>query len=134
MAHSVNTIGDVIKIKGSTITTIAPEKSLEVAARIMAKVKVGAILVCKEKFSIVGLLSERDIIRAMAQHGESAASMKISELIARKLKTCSTKDLVHDVIRTMHKGRFRHMPVIEDSTLKGFVSIGDLLTYELGME
>jgi CBS domain-containing protein len=79
-------------------------------------------------------MSERDIIRAMARHGEIAASKKISEFMARKLKTYSTKDLVHDVIRTMHKGRFRHMPVIEDSTLKGFVSVGGLLTYELGME
>ena len=133
MARPDNTIGDVIKAKGSTITILAPDNTVETAARTMAKNKVGAILICTGKYAIVGLLSERDVIRAMAQHGEKSASMELSEFMAPRLKTCSMKDLVDDVIRVMHKGRFRHMPVVEDNRLKGFVSIGDLLTFELGM-
>jgi predicted transcriptional regulator len=86
------------------------------------------------KYSIVDLLPEKDIIRAMAQHGQGSASMEISKFIAPRLKIFSMKDRVHDVIRAMHKRRFRHMSVIENAKPKGFVSIGDLLTCELGME
>ena len=126
-----NTIGHILETKGGGIVTTGPETSLQGAARLLAEKRIGVVLVCTENHNIVGLLSERDIIRAVGEYGEQAAAMPVAEFMSRKLKTCSPQKHPFDVIRAMHDGQFRHMPVVENGALKGLVSAGDLLTYLL---
>lgn len=124
-------IGQILEKKGGGIVTANADTSLEAAAKLLAEKKIGVVLVCDENRQIVGLLSERDIIKAVGEHGGDAAGMKVDAFMSRRLKTCSPQDHPHDVVRTMHDGRFRHMPVVDNGNLKGLVSIGDLLTFLL---
>ena len=131
MVRLDNTIGGILETKGGGIITTGPETSVQEAARLLAEKKIGVVLVCTENHNLVGLLSERDIIRAFGEHGEQAAAMPVAEFMSRNLKMCSPQNHPFDVIREMHDGRFRHMPVVENGVLKGLVSAGDLLTFLL---
>ena len=125
------TIAQILENKGGGVVSVDSDASLEAAAKLLAEKRIGIVLVCDDNRQIVGLLSERDIIRAFGEHGGDAAEMQVHDFMSRQLKTCSPQDHPHDVVRTMHDGRFRHMPVVEGGNLKGLVSIGDLLTFLL---
>ncbi|MDP7667734.1 MAG: CBS domain-containing protein [Rhodospirillales bacterium] len=124
-------IGQILEKKGGGIVTANADTLLEAAAKLLTNKKIGVVLVCDENRKIVGLLSERDIIKAVGEHGGDAAGMKVNAFMSQRLKTCSPQDHPYDVVRTMHDEQFRHMPVVESGNLKGLVSIGDLLTFLL---
>jgi CBS domain-containing protein len=93
--------------------------------------KIGIIVISEDGKSADGILSERDIVRELGRRGASCMTDLLSEVMTTKLITCGLSDQVDDVLQQMTDGRFRHMPVVEDGTLVGLISIGDVVKAKL---
>ena len=110
---------------------LPPESNALAAAQVLGDKNIGLVVVSDNDSDMLGVLSERDIIHALAKHGESALGMKVEELMTRDVQTCRMRDDLLDVISTMSEMRFRHMPVVENGELKGLVSSTDIFKYFL---
>ena len=125
-------VSDILTNKGRpAVITIGPDEAMEAAARLLHIKHIGALIVCGDDGAIVGVLSERDIARAIAVKGSASLAMKLREFMTAEVVSCKTTDSIADVMKTMSAGRFRHMPVIEEDRLKGMVSIGDVVKHRL---
>ncbi len=124
-------VEDIIRIKGGDVLVIGAETPVIEAARLMAAKKIGILAVCYVGQRLAGVLSERDIVRAFAEHAERIARMKIDEVYVREVVTCGLQDDPRTVMQTMTERGFRHMPVVEHGVLKGMVSSRDILKYFL---
>jgi CBS domain-containing protein len=111
------------------LAMLSPSAKIRDATSIMAQRNVGMILVCDTNGGLVGVLSERDIIRGLAEAQSTALELEVSELMTANPATCTPQDLAKDVIRRMRDGRFRHMPVVEDGIAVGMVSTSDVLRF-----
>ncbi len=120
------TVERVLKGKGSEVVSVAPGDGVEKAAQILAERGIGAIL-AMDGDRIAGVLSERDIVRAIAARGAAALSESVSSLMTAKVITCTASDSIADVMALMTEKRIRHVPVVEEGKLLGIVSIGDLV-------
>jgi CBS domain-containing protein len=116
----------ILAKKGTNVVTIHPEQTLREAARLLAERNIGALVVVNEAARPVGILSERDIIRAAARH-DDAFSWPVSDIMTRELITGVPQDDVRSVMHTMTEKRFRHLPILEHGELVGIVSIGDVV-------
>jgi CBS domain-containing protein len=121
------TIAAILKHKGHAIATAAPEDTVGAVCRILAEHKIGALPVLDERGHIAGMLSERDIVRALAAHGPLALEMSASQLMTRTIRTAVPATSVVQAMELMTEGRFRHLPVVEAGKLIGIVSIGDVV-------
>jgi len=117
----------ILRNKGRDVVTTGDEATLSEAARLLARRRIGAVVVVDGKGNVAGILSERDIVRAVAVHSVSALGQSIGRYMTRDVSTCSENDTVDELMETMTHGRFRHMPVVEDGRLSGIVSIGDVV-------
>jgi CBS domain-containing protein len=123
-------ISDILRRKRgrNTVVMIAPDASLERAARLMADRLVGALLVCDGRHNIFGVIAERDIVRAVAFHGPSALDMEVRLITPADTPICRPTDRVNDVVVRVAREGVRYLPVKDESeTLVGIVSVGDLL-------
>jgi CBS domain-containing protein len=98
----------------------------------LAQRRIGALVVLGPERRVVGILSERDIVRVLAEQGPSVLSAQIAQVMTRKVSTCSECDTVSDVMEQMTAGKFRHVPVIDREQLVGIISIGDVVKHRLG--
>lgn len=121
------TVRLILERKGYDVFSTAPDMTLADAITVMAKHKIGAVVVCDEKKAIKGILSERDVVRAIAAEGADALWKPISEIMTIKVKVCNESHTINQVMETMTQGRFRHLPVEKDGHLHGIVSIGDVV-------
>jgi CBS domain-containing protein len=117
--------------KGSDIVTIEPNASLEVAIATLAKHRIGALVVLGADRRVIGILSERDIVRTLAELGADALTKPVAQVMTRKVVTCGAADTVVAIMERMTTGKFRHVPVIEQDQLIGIVSIGDVVKHRL---
>jgi CBS domain-containing protein len=124
-------IADILHHKGSGVVTVSPTETLEQAARLLADRLIGALVVCDQYGRVQGVLSERDIVRALATHGAWALSMRVAQAILADTPTCRPSDQVKDVMERITVRRVRHLPVMEGERLIGIVSIGDVLKSRL---
>ena len=125
-------VSDILTDKGRpNIITIGPDETMEAAARLLHTKHIGALVVCVDDDTLVGVLSERDIARSIAVKGEAALAMAVREFMTSKVVTCMVSDSIASVMQMMTAGRFRHVPVIEDERLMGMVSIGDVVKRRL---
>ncbi len=120
-------VANILKVKGSDVVTIGPDETVAATARLLNVKRIGAILVCGANGKVVGVISERDIIRGVAVNGERALEMQVRDLMTSEVIACKPTDTVAEVMKMMTVQRFRHMPVIEDGELKGIISIGDVV-------
>jgi CBS domain-containing protein len=120
------TVAHIIGEKGRDVVTVPPEVSLAEVAAILSEKRIGAVVVV-ERDAIRGILSERDIVRAVAKHGAEALRKLAAECMTARVITCRPEDTINDVMHIMTSGRFRHLPVIENGRLAGLVSIGDVV-------
>jgi CBS domain-containing protein len=120
------TVAHIIGEKGRDVVTVPPEVSLAEVAAILSEKRIGAVVVV-EKDALRGILSERDIVRAVAKHGAEALRKLAAECMTARVVTCRPEDTINDVMHIMTSGRFRHLPVIENGRLAGLVSIGDVV-------
>ena len=119
-------VSQIIRDKGGDVVTAAAESTLADAARVLADRRIGAIVVM-EGDSLRGILSERDVVRALARHGAAALDKTVAEFMTSKVITCNFADTVDVLMEKMTSGRFRHLPVMEEGRLAGIISIGDVV-------
>lgn len=121
------TVAAILAEKGRDVLTIAADTSLANAVESLARNKVGALVVVESKDRIVGIISERDIVRTIASGHAQALEQPVGSAMTRNVITCSDRDTIDTVMSRMTRGRFRHLPVAEDGRLTGIVSIGDVV-------
>ncbi len=122
----------ILKSKSSaTVMTVSPDATVSEAAQILAKHRIGTVVVSGDGQTPDGILSERDIVRELANSGSGCLDAKVSTYMTKKLVTCERGSNVEDVLRQMTEGRFRHMPVLEDGKLVGIVTLGDVVKAQL---
>ncbi len=117
----------ILTDKGSDVISIAPGHSLADAARLLAARRIGAVMVIGEDGGIRGILSERDIVRAIAADGSSALDHAVSRHMTANVVTCDRDSTVDALMDVMTTGKFRHVPVVDQGRLIGVVSIGDVV-------
>jgi CBS domain-containing protein len=121
-------IGQILKSKARGVVTAAPDDTVQEIVLRLASRKIGAIVVL-DAGKVVGIISERDIIRLVAEHGANALTMPARDGMTRDVISCTRDCTLEEMMETMTKGRFRHLPVIEDGALVGIISIGDVVKY-----
>ena len=110
-----------------TVASVPPQTSIAEVTRRLTEHRIGAVLVRDNDQRILGILSERDIVRSLAEHGAGALDMHASDLMTRSLRTATPETTVAEAMAMMTAGRFRHIPVLEGDRLIGLVSIGDVV-------
>lgn len=120
-------VSDILKKKGESVITLGATEPVSVAVALLAENRIGAVLVIDDRSDIAGILSERDVVRGMHVHGESAFAKPVGELMTAEVVTCEPKDPVAAIMGMMTAQRFRHVPVIQDGNLVGMISIGDVV-------
>ena len=124
-------IGDVLKRKGSGVVTIRSDSTIDTVVRRMRLERIGAVIISPDGKSVIGILSERDILHALAEHGTALLALKAEDLMTREVVTCSREDTLQSVMVKMTQRRIRHLPVVEQGQLAGIVSIGDAVKSRL---
>ncbi len=124
-------IFDILNAKGTEVIATGPAETVAATARLLNYQRIGAVLVRDAKDNVIGVISERDIIHGIAVNGARALDMEVRELMTREVVSCKPTDTISEVMRVMTTHRFRHLPVMEDGTLKGMISIGDVVKHRL---
>jgi CBS domain-containing protein len=124
-------VSRILASKGKAVITVDPGQSLQQAAQLLAEHRIGAVVVAGAGNTIAGILSERDIVRAVAQGGETAMKDRIADHMTRRVVTCVAASPIQQVMEMMTAGRFRHVPVLLDGRLDGMISIGDVVKHRL---
>jgi CBS domain-containing protein len=118
----------ILVVKGRDIVAIASEATLSDAASLLARKRIGAVIVQDGKGSLAGILSERDVVRAVSEQGAGALAQPVSAYMTRDVATCGENETVDELMEMMTQGRFRHVPVLDaNDGLIGIVSIGDVV-------
>lgn len=126
------TVKSILLSKGRDVTSTEPTATLESAIALLAQRRIGALVVLGPERRVIGILSERDIVRVLAEQGPAALSAQIAQVMTRKVSTCSESDTVSALMEQMTAGKFRHVPVIDRERLVGIISIGDVVKHRLG--
>ena len=121
------TVKAILERKGYDVLTLGPNEKLVEAIRMLAEHRVGALVITNGDRKIVGILSERDVVRVVARHGAAALDLTVREAMTPKVKICNENHTVNEIMEIMTTGRFRHLPVEKDGLLHGIVSIGDVV-------
>ena len=121
----------ILSAKGGDVISIDPTATLDTAVKTLAEHKIGALLVLGPDRRVTGILSERDIVRALAERGAGVLSEPLAQVMTRKVVTCSESDSVGVLMERMTTGKFRHLPVVEQEQVIGVVSIGDLVKWRI---
>lgn len=120
-------VAAILKAKGRAVSTARPDATaLDVCSK-MASKRIGAVVIVGDHGHVAGIISERDIIRTLAEHGAATLSLPVSEIMTRDVVSCQETTTVDELMGMMTQGRFRHLPVIEDDALVGIISIGDVV-------
>ncbi len=125
------TVKAILAAKGRDVVTIDPAASLRAAAQLLAEKRIGALATLGADRRIVGIISERDIVRAIAERGAKVLDEPVSTAMTRNVSTCNETETISSIMERMTTGRFRHMPVVDQSRLVGMISIGDVVKHRL---
>jgi CBS domain-containing protein len=117
----------ILRNKGRDVVSISADATLSEAARLLARKHIGALVVRDRDGSLAGILSERDIVRALAEASVNALAHSVSAHMTRAIETCAETDSIDDLMEVMTHRRLRHLPVLADEALCGIVSIGDVV-------
>jgi CBS domain-containing protein len=126
------TVAEILKGKGGDVIAARPDDTAEQVAKLLAAHNIGAVLIRAADSTILGILSERDIVRALGRHGEAALKLTASALMSRNVISCAPEDSVAQVMEIMTRRRFRHLPVVQQGALVGMISIGDVVKERIG--
>jgi CBS domain-containing protein len=124
-------VAQILSGKGRDVVTTQPHRTLLEAAQLLAEKGIGAVVVADAGRQVLGILSERDIVKAVGREGPAALEQSVSKHMTAKVFTVSEDTPVETVMETMTRGRFRHVPVIKDGRLAGLVSIGDVVKHHV---
>ncbi len=123
-------IATILEQKGHSIATLRPTQTVSAAIALMAERRIGAVVI-EDKGMIVGIFSERDLVKLLAQNGQAALDEVLSKSMTSPVITCRAEDRMDQVMATMSQRHVRHMPVMESGTLKGMISVRDLIRHRL---
>ncbi|MGA2843587.1 MAG: CBS domain-containing protein [Steroidobacteraceae bacterium] len=125
------TVKAIVSRKGRDVVTIEPSATLEAAIAKLAERRIGAVVVLGTDRRVIGILSERDIVRAFAELGADALTKRLAQVMTREVATCGEAETAVSIMERMTTGKFRHIPVVEKDRLVGIVSIGDIVKHRL---
>jgi CBS domain-containing protein len=125
------TVKAILSRKGGDVATIAPTASLSDAVKLLAARRIGAIVITGPDDRVAGILSERDIVRALAERGHPALDDNVGAVMTRKVATCTEADTIASLMERMTEGKFRHLPVVDQGKLVGVISIGDVVKWRV---
>ena len=123
-------VAAILKAKGTEVVTIDPAATLAAVTTLLSERRIGAVVVMQDR-KVFGIVSERDVIKAIARIGASALATPVREAMTSRIVTCGLNDSIDELMDSMTAGRFRHLPVIEDGELVGLVSIGDVVKHRI---
>ena len=124
-------VQSILEAKGNNVMSIGPTATLQAAVHRLAEHRIGALLVLGPDHRVVGIVSERDVVRALAERGPGVLEEPLSKVMTRTVVTCTRLDTIGDIMERMTTGKFRHVPVVEQERLVGVVSIGDVVKQRL---
>lgn len=131
LKSAIATVSQVLGGKGNAVFSIQPDQTLGVAVTMLRDKGVGALLVTDETGDLVGILSERDIVRKLADTPGQTLPQLVGDVMTKEVETCTGADPIVSILKRMTVGRFRHMPVMEAGKLAGMLTIGDVINYRL---
>jgi CBS domain-containing protein len=120
------TVRSILDSKGHQVLSVEPDAKLGAAVKILGEKRIGAVLVMNQG-RIEGILSERDIVRALGERGAGVLEEPVSAVMTSKVVSCRQSDTVAGIMEMMTLGKFRHLPVVEESKVVGLISIGDIV-------
>ncbi len=121
------TVRSILEAKGRDVATIDPEASLDAAIEALHSRRIGVLVALGGDDTLLGILSERDVVRLLAQDGAAALSRTVGEVMTRSVTTITEEASIDQAMNLMTRGRFRHLPVVQDGRMVGIVSIGDVV-------
>jgi CBS domain-containing protein len=124
------TVRAILDTKGRQVLNLGPEAKLSEAIKLLGERKIGAVLVM-DRGRIEGILSERDIVRVLAERGAAVLDEPVSAVMTRKVVSCGQSDTVAAIMEMMTAGKFRHLPVVENERVVGLISIGDVVKWRV---
>jgi CBS domain-containing protein len=124
-------VSDVLKQKGSRVMTAAPSQTVASFAEMLAQNRIGAAPVTDPAGRLIGIISERDVVRGIAERGAGVLTHMVEQLMTREVKTCGPEDAIVELMVIMTNSRIRHLPVVADGELCGLISIGDVVKQRL---
>ncbi len=131
LSHSQTTVAKLLAGKGDAVFAVRPNDTIHSVVNTLKEKRIGAVVVTDQNGTLQGILSERDIVRRMADTPGQTLPQSVEDLMTREVQTCTPEDFLNDVLKTMTEGRFRHMPVISDGKLQGVITIGDVVHFRL---
>lgn len=121
------TVRSILEVKGRSVVTIGPNVTLAEAARVLEEHKIGAVVVVGMEGRIVGIFTERDVVRAIGRAGSSSLDQPVSSMMTANVFRCREETTVNELMEVMSSRRFRHVPVEDNGKLCGIISIGDVV-------
>ena len=121
----------ILKAKGGHVVTVQPNATVGTAIRRLKLERIGALVVSQNGVELQGMISERDIVLGLAEHGGGLLDLQVADLMTREVRTCTPQDSIKHVMGEMTRSRVRHLPVLEHGKLVGIVSIGDVVKNRL---
>jgi CBS domain-containing protein len=125
-------ISDVLRVKGTQVITVIPDTTVRQLVAILAEHRIGAVVVSHDGTAVDGIVSERDVVQALARRGAAVMSAKVTAIYTAQVHTVTPQSPIEDIMRMMTERRVRHAPVVADGRLQGIVSIGDVVKIRLG--
>lgn len=120
-------VSDILRQKGSAVVTVDPGLTVEALVALLAERRIGAVVVSSDGTTVEGIVSERDIVSALASQGTAALGSSVGSICTSEVQTALPGDRIDSLMAVMTEGRFRHLPVVVDGALQGIVSIGDVV-------
>ena len=124
-------VDGMLRAKGATVVTIRPDATVGDLVRGLRRERIGAMVVSEDGRSVLGIISERDVVRGLAERGPRILEAPVAEMMTRQVVSCGPRDTVKQVMAEMTKRRIRHIPVLADGVLCGIISIGDVVKNRL---
>ena len=124
-------VDGILRTKGATVITIRPDATIAQLVNGLRAERIGAMVVSEDGRSVLGIISERDVVRGLAERGPRIMDVQVSELMTRDVVSCAPRDTVKQVMAEMTRRRIRHLPVVAEGVLCGIVSIGDIVKNRL---
>lgn len=125
------TVSAVLEHKGHHVVSVGPRQTVTAVVKVLTENRIGAAPVINEVGQLVGIISERDIVRGISERGDTVLTRPAEELMTREVRTCSSEDQLVEIMQVMTLQRIRHLPVLQNGTLNGIVSIGDVVKQRL---
>jgi CBS domain-containing protein len=120
-------VSHILDEKGHDVVVVQPDATLVEASMVLNKNRIGALLVLDRSNALKGIISERDIVRALADGGSNAVALTVAACMTKDIATCTENTTIEEIMETMTRYRFRHMPVVKNGRVTGIVSIGDIV-------